>query len=377
MTDKIFRFLAEEQPPTPCVVVDLERVARNFASMRAAFPRTRIFYAVKANPAPQILKLLQSAGSYFDAASIEEIELCLRVGARPDQISFGNTIKKASAIARAYAAGVGLFVFDCAEELAKIAAHAPGSLVFCRIAVGTDGAVFPLAKKFGTSPAMAAELLCQAARLGLVPYGVSFHVGSQQTGPEAYEAAIGEAASVFALAAQAGIALRMLNLGGGFPARYQDEVCGIGDFAHGVDRALERHFGGELPETLVEPGRFLVGDAGVVSTEVVLVSRRGSSSTLPRWVYLDIGRFGGLSETEGEATRYVFRTPHDATVDGPVIIAGPTCDSADTLYERSGYRMPLALSAGDRIEILATGAYVTSYATIGFNGFPPMAEYYI
>jgi ornithine decarboxylase len=376
MTPKIAGFLADRQPATPCLVLDLARVAANFTAMRQAFPAARIFYALKANPAAPILQLLAGMGCCFDAASMEEIRLCLQAGAPAERVSFGNTIKKAVAIAQAHAAGVDAYVFDCAAELEKIARHASGARVFCRLAVGTGGAVFPLARKFGTSVESAAELLLRARALGVVPYGVSFHAGSQQARAEAYQAAIGQAAMVFGLCAQAGLELRMVNLGGGFPTRYQEDVPAIGAFAEGIGRALKIHFGESVPEVLVEPGRFLVGDAAVVSAEVVLISQREAADPT-RWVYLDIGRFGGLAETEGEATRYQFRTPHDGGPDGPVIIAGPTCDSADTLYERCGYRLPLALAEGDRIEILATGAYVTTYATTGFNGFRPLDEYYV
>ena len=273
-------------------------------------------------------------------------------------------------------AGIDLFVFDSEAELEKIAENAPGARVFCRLAVGTGGAVFPLARKFGTGMDMARELLLRAAALGLVPYGLSFHVGSQQTRPEAHEAAIGQVAMLFDELEQEGVKLRMINLGGGFPTRYQEDIPGIGTFADGIDRALGFHFGNDRPEVFVEPGRYMVGNAGIVGTEVVLVSQRDEAED-PRWIYLDIGRYGGLSETEGEATRYVFRTPHDGGEDGPVIIAGPTCDSADTLYEKSPYRLPLALRHGDRIEILATGAYVTTYASMGFNGFKPLDEDHI
>jgi ornithine decarboxylase len=248
--------------------------------------------------------------------------------------------------------------------------------VFCRLVVGTEGAIFPLARKFGTGTDMARDLMLRAGELGLVPYGLSFHAGSQQMSPDAHEAAIGQTAMLFDELAEAGVKLGMVNLGGGFPARYQDDIPGIEVFAHGISRALAYHFGNDLPEVLVEPGRFMVGNAGLLSTEVLLVSRRAKGDPT-RWVYLDIGRFGGLAETEGEATRYHFVTPYDGAEDGPVVIAGPTCDSADTLYEKSGYRMPLALKTGDRVHIHATGAYVTTYATVGFNGFKPLEEYYI
>jgi ornithine decarboxylase len=376
MTPKIERFLSDNSPDTPCLVLDVDQVEQNFRDLQAALPRARIFYALKANPGKPVLQRLTALGACFDAASWEEIQLCLEAGATPDRISFGNTIKKAASIRRAHAAGVDLFVFDSPEELEKIAANAPGARVFCRLVVATEGATFPLARKFGTGSDMAVDLMKQAATLGLVPYGLSFHAGSQQTGPEAHEAAIGQVAMLFDDLEQAGIKLRMVNLGGGFPTRYQDEIPPISHFGQKISHALSYHFGNDMPEIIVEPGRFLVGDAAVLESEVVLVSHR-SRTDPTRWVYLDIGRFGGLSETEGECTRYRITTPHDGGPDGPVIIAGPTCDSADTLYEQVNPRMPLALKAGDRVRILAAGAYVTTYATNGFNGFRPLDEYYV
>ncbi len=376
MTPKIERFLAERAPETPCLVVDLDRVEANYLSMAAAFPQARIFYAIKANPARPVLERLVSLGASFDAASWEEISMCLEAGAPPERISFGNTIKKASAIRRAREAGIDLFVFDSEAELEKLAECAPGARVFCRLIVATEGAAFPLARKFGTHADMAVELMKKAGELGLVPYGLSFHPGSQQVGPDAHEAAIGQVAMLFDDLEQQGIKLGMINLGGGFPTKYQEEIPTIANFGHGIGRALSFHFGNDLPEVFLEPGRYLVGDAGVLESEVVLVSQRSKTDPL-RWVYLDVGKFGGLSETEGECTRYRITTPHDGGPEGPVIIAGPTCDSADTLYERNNNKMPLALKAGDRVRLHATGAYVTTYASTGFNGFRPLDEYYV
>ncbi len=376
MIPKIARFLAQSQPATPCLVVDLDRVAANYAALRRALPLARIYYAVKANPAAPVLDRLVGLGSSFDAAGIEEVDACLAAGARPDAISFGNTIKKASAIARAHRAGVSLFAFDSDEELDKLAAHAPGARVYCRIRVENDGADWPLSRKFGTTIEHAGRLMRRAATLGLDPYGLSFHVGSQQTDPTSYEAAIGRVAMLFTDLRDAGVRLRMVNLGGGFPVRYRDEVPTVDMFGHAIMRAMTRAFGNDLPEMLIEPGRFIVGDAGVVSAEVVLVSRRTTNDPL-RWVYLDIGRFGGLAETEGEAIRYSIATPHDGGPTGPVAIAGPTCDGADVMYHHSNYRLPTALTCGDRVELLATGAYVTTYASQRFNGFAPLAEHYI
>lgn len=376
MTPKIARFLAQHQPATPCLVLDVDRVEENFRALQRTLPLARIYYAVKANPAPQILERLVGLSSFFDAASIEEIGFCLDAGARPEAISFGNTIKKVSAIRDAYCRGVRMFAFDSREELEKLAEHAPGARVYCRILVENEGADWPLSRKFGTTIESARALMIEAGDMGLDPYGLSFHVGSQQTTTRAYEVAIGKVAMLFTDLTEAGVNLRMINLGGGFPTRYRDEVPEIDQFGNAIMTAMTAHFGNNLPEMVIEPGRFVVGDAGLVSAEVVLVSHRDRNSPT-RWVYLDIGRFGGLAETEGEAIKYRITTPHDGTPTGPVAVAGPTCDGADIMYEKANYRLPLALRSGDKVELLSTGAYVTTYASTRFNGFAPLAEYYI
>ncbi|AWV23632.1 Ornithine decarboxylase [Roseomonas mucosa] len=376
MTPKIAQFLRDTAPATPCLVLDVDRVEENYRRLQAAMPQSRIYYAVKANPAAPILDRLVGLGSSFDAASYEEISACLDAGAAPESISYGNTIKKESAIKAAFDRGIRMFAFDSEGELKKLARSAPGSRVYCRILVGNDGAEWPLSRKFGCEIEMAKALMIQAAELGLDPFGLSFHVGSQQTKTTAYEAAIAKAAMLFTDLQEAGVKVRMVNLGGGYPVRYRAEVPEIDTFGAVIMGAMAQHFGNALPDIVIEPGRFIVGDAGVVSAEVVLVSRKAEDDPV-RWVYLDIGRFGGLAETEGESIKYDFRTPHDGEDEGPVTIAGPTCDSTDTLYEKSNYRLPLALDAGDRIELLATGAYVTTYASQRFNGFAPLAEHYV
>jgi ornithine decarboxylase len=376
MTPKIARFLEEVRPATPCLVLDVDRVEQNYRALAAALPLARIYYAVKANPARPVLERLVSLGSAFDAASWEEIELALAAGAAPSAISYGNTVKKESAIACAFAAGVRMFAFDSEEELEKLARSAPGAKVYCRILVANAGADWPLSRKFGCSVEMAAGLMVRAGVLGLDPYGLSFHVGSQQRDAVAYEAAIAKVGMLFTDLTERGVNLRMVNLGGGFPVRYAEDVPGIDHFAQAIMGAMTRAFGNAIPEMVVEPGRFIVGDAGVISSEVVLVSRKAKDDPV-RWVYLDIGRFGGLAETEGESIRYRMRTARDGGGTGPVAIAGPTCDGADILYERTPYRLPLALRAGDRVDLLSAGAYTTTYASQSFNGFRPLAEHYI
>jgi ornithine decarboxylase len=376
MNERIARFLAENTPETPCLVVDLDVIAEAYESLCRHLPLARVYYAVKANPASAIVAMLERRGANFDVASRGEIELCLQNGATAERLSFGNTIKKEKDIAFAYETGLRLFAFDSVHELDKLARSAPGSQVFCRLLVDCQGAEWPLSRKFGCTPEMAIDLLRRARDLGLDPYGVSFHVGSQQTDLSQWDGALGAAARMFSLLAEADIDLRMVNIGGGFPAHYTGEVPAIERYAQTVTAAVIRHFGNRLPEIIVEPGRSLVGDAGIIHSEVVLISQKGTDDDR-RWVYLDVGKFNGLAETMGESIKYRIATPGRGGNCGPVILAGPTCDSADILYENSDYRLPLGLEIGDKVTILATGAYTASYASVGFNGFAPIRTYCI
>ena len=375
MNKKIARFLAENAPATPCLVVDLDIIGKAYDMLRRYLPIASVYYAVKANPAAEIIAMLAKKGSNFDVASPAEIALCLDNGATAERLSFGNTIKKERDIATAYAAGVRLFAFDSEAELDKLARVAPDARVFCRILVSCEGADWPLSRKFGCTPEMAVKLLCRARDLGLDPYGVSFHVGSQQTDLGQWDGAVASAARMFSLLAEADINLRMVNIGGGFPARYRSEVSPVEAYAGAVTAALTKHFGNQVPEVIVEPGRSLVGNAGIIQSEVVLISDKGDGGK--RWVYLDAGKFNGLAETMDESIKYQIEAPGRDGETGPVVIAGPTCDSADILYEKTEYRLPLELAVGDKVEILSTGAYTSSYASVGFNGFPPMRTYCI
>ena len=302
-----------------------------------------------------------------------EIDLCLAQGIEPHRLSFGNTIKKQRDIAAAFSRGVRLFAFDSEAELEKLAESAPGAKVFCRILVDCEGAEWPLSRKFGCEVAMAASLLVRANELGLDAYGISFHVGSQQTDLRQFDKAITQATALFADVAARGVHLRMINIGGGFPSRYNRDVPTIEAYATAIRASLAQHFPGQQPELIVEPGRYIVGDAGVIQSEVVLVSHKGGTDER-RWVYLDVGTFHGLAETMDEAIKYRITTALDGGPTTPVILAGPTCDSADILYEKSDYRLPTALKAGDKVLILSTGAYTTTYSSIAFNGMPPLAS---
>ena len=375
-TQRIRDFLATRRPEGPCMILDLDVVRENYEGFVKALPQSRIFYAVKANPAPEILRLLVSLGSSFDTATVAEIEMVLDAGATPDRISFGNTIKKERDIARAYELGVSLYAVDCVEEVEKVARAAPGARVFCRVLTDGEGAEWPLSRKFGCVPEMAVTVLRRAHELGLHAYGVSFHVGSQQTNLKAWDRALADASKVFRTLAKEGIVLKLVNMGGGFPTRYLKDVPSAQAYGLAIFDSLSKHFGNRIPETIIEPGRGMVGNAGVIRSEVVLVSKKSENDKL-RWVYLDVGKFNGLAETMDEAIRYPIETAKDSDEKVPCVLAGPTCDSADVMYEKTPYPLPISLTVGDEILIEGTGAYTTTYASVAFNGFEPIRSYVI
>ncbi len=365
-------FAADKE--TPFVVIDLERIAEKYDELHRLLPYAKVYYAVKANPHDEILKMLIDRGCRFDIASVFELDQMLRLGAKPDDMSYGNTIKKARHIAYAYDRGIRLFATDSEEDVCKIAENAPGASVFFRILTDGSGADWPLSRKFGAHPDTIYRLVLQAAELGLDPYGISFHVGSQQRDIGQWDHAIATCRYLFDSLAEEGVHLRMLNLGGGFPANYVSPTQDIELYCQEITRFLEDDFGDHAPEILIEPGRSLVGDSGVLVSEVVLVSKKSEFNQYS-WVYLDVGKFSGLIETIDESIKYPIFVDRESDAVKQVILAGPTCDSMDILYEDTKYEMPADITEGDRVYIFTTGAYTTSYSSVNFNGFPPLKAY--
>nr|WP_236254036.1 type III PLP-dependent enzyme [Entomomonas asaccharolytica] len=366
-----------EQHDTPFVVIDTKTIATAYDQLVNNFPFAKIYYAVKANPAVEITRLLNDKGSHFDIASIYELDKVLAQGVSPEKVSYGNTIKKSKDIRYFYEKGVRLFATDSESDLRNIAKAAPGSKIYVRILTeGSSSADWPLSRKFGCQSDMAMDLLILAKQLGLIPYGISFHVGSQQREIDVWDGAIAKVKVIFErLKQEDGIELKMINMGGGFPANYLQKTNELEIYAKEILRFLQEDFGEELPEIILEPGRSLVANAGVLVSEVVMVSRK-SRTAVERWVFTDVGKFSGLIETMDEAIKYPVYTEKKGELE-EVIIAGPTCDSADIMYENYKYGLPLNLSAGDRLYWLSTGAYTTSYSAIEFNGFPPLKSYFV
>jgi len=362
-------------PSTPVLMVDTELVRLRYQVLRDALPGVALHYAVKANPAPQLLTTLLELGCRWDIASPGEIDAVLDIGGEPGQMSYGNTIKKAADISYAAAHGVRRFTVDSLPELAKIIALAPGATVLVRLATSGVGADWALGSKFGCPEPEAGHLLAVANDAGH-PVGVAFHVGSQQRRPDAWDPPLAAAARLRAGLRTTGGDLAVISLGGGFPATTLDAAPFDDRYGATIMASLARQLGPHPPEVMAEPGRALVAEAGVLETEVVLVAERDGV----RWVYLDIGLFGGLAEAYGESIRYRLEAIRDgsplAGEVGETVLAGPTCDSIDVLFRKNRYRLPLDLRPGDRLRFQSAGAYTTTYSSVGFNGFAPLREVY-
>ena len=376
ISEKTEKFLKAEKMPTPFLVVDLDVIAENYKILKDTFSNSIIYYAVKANSEPRIIEQLMNLGSYFDIASIGELKQCFSVGVSPDRISYNNPVKKPGDIKNAYDLGIRNFTFDSKGELSKISKMAPGSNVFCRFGVRDRGALWPFDGKFGCSSEMLIELMVLASNEGLVPKGISFHVGSQQSDALRWTTAIAEAAKIFEALLIEKIDLKVLNIGGGFPIKYTSEVIGIRQLSKDILAQIDCCFGSHKPQVFIEPGRFIAGSAGLIRSEVILVAKKGTNAS-ERWVYVDIGRFGGLAETFNEAIIYPLRTNKNKAELGPVILAGPTCDGADILYKKNLVDLPKDLRDGDFVDFLSAGAYTSSYVAAKFNGLPTITEYYI
>jgi ornithine decarboxylase len=371
--EKIREFASTKQ--TPFLVTSLGVIDRKYDELKKAMPYAKVYYAIKANPEEKVLRLLLDKGSCFDIASVYELDLMLKLGATPDRLSYGNTIKKSRDIKYAYEKGLRLFASDSESDVRKLAENAPGSSVFFRILANGVGADWPLSRKFGAQPDVIFENVLLAKRLGLNPRGISFHVGSQQHDVTQWRIALNTCRELFDALRQHGIRLDLINMGGGFPAHYVHPVEETYVYAAEITDYMREFFGDEFPQVIVEPGRYMAGDAGVLVSEVVMISNKERESGIP-WLYIDAGKFGGLIETMDECIRYPVYSERVGEAND-YVLAGPTCDSMDVLYEKTPCRLPSNLQEGDRLYLFTAGAYTQTYSAVFFNGFPPLRSYVI
>jgi ornithine decarboxylase len=361
--------LAALSVDTPFLACDLATVHDRYLSLQDTLPGVRAHYAVKCNPTPEIVKHLAGLGAGFEVASLGELELLTACGVDGREILFSNTIKPARHITKAAAAGVWRFAFDSEIELIKIAKHAPGAAAYVRLRVDDSTSRFPLSRKFGAEAQNARALMLLARDLGLIPYGVTFHVGSQCSSPAAWRSALAAAGRMMSRLSADGIMLEMLDLGGGFPARYVEPVPPIEQYGRVIMAAIEQVLPYQPGTLVAEPGRYLVAESSVMVSSVLGREERAGEE----WLYLDVGVYNGLMETQQTLSEWDYpmwtsRPDHKSARRIPFTVAGPSCDSADTMFLATP--LPATLGVDDRIMIGSAGAYTLSYAS-HFNGFPP------
>lgn len=347
---------------TPLMVIDKRTLVQEYQRFRRLLPRVRLFYAIKANPHPDVIRTFADLGGCFDVASEGEIRHCLALGVKPERIIFANTIKRPEALEYASKAGVDFVTFDNEPELYKIAKHAPGCRVLARLKVGNLGSIVELSLKFGADEEQVVPMLFKARMLGLRPEGISFHVGSQCTNFESYQRAFEQASRIVREACSRGLDVKVVDIGGGFPIRhFKSDTCSVETFAHQMRDELDRLFDKEI-DIIAEPGRALVGPAGMLITRVVGRSIRNNKN----YYYLDDGVYGDFSGIVFDHCKYEFRTLVK-TQKFASILAGPTCDSFDTISLSE--EMP-ELDVGSVVYVPNIGAYSCASA-LTFNGIPP------
>ena len=345
---------------TPALLLDRRLVRRAYREIREAMPGVEILYAVKANPHSAVLDTLAKEGSGFELSSTPELEAVLALGVGADHLISSNPIKSVDFIRRSMQAGLRTFAFDSRNEIEKLARHSPGSRVYLRIVVDNTGSEWPLSKKFGVNSSEALDLFRAAADLGLQPYGLTFHVGSQCLNKNNWVNALYLAGELWNVLARHGISLSMLSLGGGLPVKHTKPIPSYLEVGEGIAAALKEALPPDIRLTM-EPGRALVGEAAVLVTTVIGKASRG----LEEWLYTDVGVFNGLMETVG-GLKYEIRTER-AAPPRTYTISGPSCDSFDVMFQ--GMELP-EVQVGDRLYIMNAGAYTLCYAS-SFNGFGP------
>lgn len=363
------------------IVLDLAGITAQYHTLRRELPGADVRFAMKACPVDEVLAALAAEGAGIDAASPDEIAQALRSGVPPSRIHYGNTVKSDRNIADAHRLGVRDFATDSPQDVAALAAHAPGSRVFCRLATDGRGALWGLTAKFGCSHEDAVLVLEQARDAGLSPSGLSVHVGSQQMTAEAWRHAFEQLTGVLVALARRGIALDHVNLGGGLPAAGYLDTRG-----RPLDAPVDKIFAviregmgmcaqvpGHRLAFRVEPGRYLVADHGAVRAHVSRLStRHAPDGGVRRWLYLSCGKFNGLYEMDQVRYRLAFPTHRPDAARVPAVVAGPSCDSDDAYsHEHGPVEVPEAAASGDPVWVLSSGAYAISYMTQGFNGFGP------
>ena len=362
--EKYFRLNKEETEAlaqeygTPLLVLSLEQIEKNYRLLRTHLPRVKVFYAIKANPHRRILELMRDLGSNFDVASDGEIMELSSLGVDGSRMIYANPMKTVNGLRACRNAGVGKMTFDSAGEIDKMARECPGATVLLRIRIDNSSAHVDLNKKFGAAREQALELLLKARDAGLDAAGIAFHVGSQTTSADPYLYALDIAREIFEEAAAAGMQLRIMDIGGGFPIPEPKVRFKLQEMLNQINARLDEDFPGV--EIWAEPGRFICGTAVNLITSVIGVTERGGQP----WYFLDEGLYGtfsGVLFDQWDFKLISFKEGEQVAAT----FAGPSCDSLDIMFRG---KMTVRQEEGDLILVPICGAYTSASATT-FNGF--------
>jgi ornithine decarboxylase len=355
---KALAFLRTTEVDPPYLLMDVAKVKQKVRSIGRKIRNSQVFYAVKANPDMEVLRLIHELGLGFEIASEGELAILASLGVPKDQIITSNPIKSFRFLKAATEYGVDYFAFDSKDEVLKLRQYAPGCKVYVRLSVPNEGSEWPLSKKFAVELEEAEELLIYAKKKGLKPVGVTFHVGSQCTNPYNWNSALDKAKMLWDNTRKAGIRLSVLNIGGGYPIKYTKNVVDIATIENNVNSLICDKFP-DNTQVFIEPGRAVVGDAGIFVSRVIGKAKRGDED----WLYIDVGVFNGLMESIGGIKySYIVEGEKETKL---WILAGPSCDSFDVIDKELELPEP---KIGSRVLILSGGAYTISYAS-EFNGF--------
>lgn len=362
--EKYFRLNKEETEAlaqeygTPLLVLSLEQIEKNYRLLRTHLPRVKVFYAIKANPHRRILELMRDLGSNFDVASDGEIMELSSLGVDGSRMIYANPMKTVNGLRACRNAGVGKMTFDSVGEIDKMARECPGATVLLRIRIDNSSAHVDLNKKFGAAREQALELLLKARDAGLDAAGIAFHVGSQTTSADPYLYALDIAREIFEEAAAAGMQLRIMDIGGGFPIPEPKVRFNLQEMLNQINARLDEDFPGV--EIWAEPGRFICGTAVNLITSVIGVTERGGQP----WYFLDEGLYGtfsGVLFDQWDFKLISFKEGEQVAAT----FAGPSCDSLDIMFRG---KMTVRQEEGDLILVPICGAYTSASATT-FNGF--------
>lgn len=362
--EKYFRLNKEETEAlaqeygTPLLVLSLEQIEKNYRLLRTHLPRVKVFYAIKANPHRRILELMRDLGSNFDVASDGEIMELSSLSVDGSRMIYANPMKTVNGLRACRNAGVGKMTFDSAGEIDKMARECPGATVLLRIRIDNSSAHVDLNKKFGAAREQALELLLKARDAGLDAAGIAFHVGSQTTSADPYLYALDIAREIFEETAAAGMQLRIMDIGGGFPIPEPKVRFNLQEMLNQINARLDEDFPGV--EIWAEPGRFICGTAVNLITSVIGVTERGGQP----WYFLDEGLYGtfsGVLFDQWDFKLISFKEGEQVAAT----FAGPSCDSLDIMFRG---KMTVRQEEGDLILVPICGAYTSASATT-FNGF--------